>query len=278
MNNDNREPASRTKLLAALRLAIACVVALSLSEAVGAQTDSPHTDSNSRPQSGTFSEKYDALSAADKALVEKLLAHQPKRRFKSEDSSSKREDITTNAVVVGDNKKFAPPATAEQFMKNLHDVISHGDLGDVQYYANEFGFVLQGSNIGQFYQWGPVCGKLKTDTMGQYFNNLSVPWYADEKQRFDNRCGQYPYEREFLKNGFISAGGPIYINTSKMCITNTELDNLFKDMNFTHGPNNRSFVYQFNEMNSIEVYAIPLGDKNCIGVISLIQNVTDNTK
>ena len=52
-----------------------------------------------------------------------------------------------DASIAG-GQSIPPPKDADEIVKNLRDIIDHGDLADEQYFADKLGVVMKGGEIG----------------------------------------------------------------------------------------------------------------------------------
>lgn len=179
---------------------------------------------------------------------------------------------TVLSVYAADDVDKEQKNTAYDFLQAVRNLIVHGDLADDTYYSHQLNIQMEGTGRTSIYEWGPVCGKVKTGRFGEYFNNVETPPFIDTSHHFSGKCGDFPYWKEFLPNGNVSVTANIYVDMQKTCISKNDLNNALEGIDYSHGPYNRDFVYLFGGKNNIGLMDFTSGPRGCIAVITLFQN------
>jgi hypothetical protein len=180
-----------------------------------------------------------------------------------------------DASIAG-GQSIPPPKDADEIVKNLRDIIDHGDLADEQYFADKLGVVMKGGEIG----WMTVpipCGGTSDPysherKLEQRFGYIDVPWYFDEHFGRSSRCDQ-PYVKEFLSNGLISVSGQVNINTDRVCVTQNDLKKYFEAGDYSSRGRGFIMKYIYRGRNSIFLTIWSTFNKSqCASLISVWQN------
>ncbi|WP_321903217.1 hypothetical protein [Burkholderia cenocepacia] len=168
-----------------------------------------------------------------------------------------------------------PPQTIEQILTNLRELVDHGDLADVQFFANKLGVVMKGFPVQHLTIPSQGCVRLPTHEIGQYFNYIKIPYFI-EPWNVSGTCNTYGYTKEFLSNGRVWVNTSIDIDVKKICITEDDIKKYIPESKITI-ERNRFIARYHNQDRSINAVDMTILSApptwTCIGGVNFYQNV-----
>ncbi|WP_175874665.1 hypothetical protein [Burkholderia sp. BCC0397] len=168
---------------------------------------------------------------------------------------------------------------------NIKEIVDHGDLSDELFYESKLGISMAGGETRhvngyddlQYLRSQPYPGSAKShDWDVQQYYYTTIPDYFDEKFGIN---GNYvrPYAKVFLPSGKIGAVASIIFNTEKLCITEDDVKNEFKN-NSLYSETRGMFRVKYSgdpgrdiDVEMTSTYMLP---KRCVKYVNFSQNFT----